>query len=201
MYVALHKKAVLFVYLLLMKSDSLEWRVHWKRCAGKHMEQGNTRGSAFGAIISLILVCFPIAILWIYMDKLLILIGQDPLISIEARKFSVWLIPSLFPYALLQLITRYLASQSLIFPMLWSSIVVLVIHVPICWALVFKLGFGAAGAALAIGISYTINVIFLVIYLYNSKSCEKTRVTCSGDVYSSIKEFFRFAIPSAVMIW
>ncbi|PWA90664.1 MATE efflux family protein [Artemisia annua] len=127
-------------------------------------------------------------------------LGQDPLISIEARKFSVWLIPSLFPYALLQLIIRYLASQSLIFPMLWSSIVVLVIHVPICWALVFKLDFGAAGAALAIGISYTINVIFLVIYLYNSKSCEKTRVTCSGDVYSSIKEFFRFAIPSAVMI-
>ncbi|GKC09001.1 MATE efflux family protein [Tanacetum coccineum] len=154
----------------------------------------------FGAIISLILVCFPISILWIYMDKLLILIGQDPLISIEARRFSVWLIPSLFPYALLQLIIRYLASQSLIFPMSWSSIVVLVIHVPICWALVFKLDFGAAGAALAIGISYTFNVILLVLYLYYSKSCEKTRVTCSGDVYSSIKEFFRFAIPSAVMI-
>nr|GEU85535.1 MATE efflux family protein [Tanacetum cinerariifolium] len=83
--------------------------------------------------------------------------------------------------------------------MLWSSIVVVVIHVPICWALVFKLDFGAAGAALAIGISYTFNVILLVIYLYYSKSCEKTRVTCSGDVYSSIKEFFRFAIPSALI--
>ncbi|PWA99708.1 MATE efflux family protein [Artemisia annua] len=154
----------------------------------------------YGAIISLIIVCFPISILWIYVDKLLILLGQDPLISAEARKFSVWLIPTLFPYAILQLITRYLQSQSLIFPMLWSSIAVLVIHVPVCWTLVFKLGLGNAGAALAIGISYTLNVIFLGIYMYRSKDCEKTRVTCSGDVLPSIKEFFHFGIPSAAMI-
>lgn len=155
----------------------------------------------YGAIISLLLVCFPISILWIYIDKLLIFLGQDPLISAEAHKFSVWLIPTLFPYAILQLIIRYLLSQSLIFPMLWSSIVVLLLHIPICWALVFKLGFGTAGAALAIGISYTFNVIFLGVYMYHSKSCERTRVTFSGDVITSIKEFFQFAIPSAVMIW
>nr|GEX63965.1 protein DETOXIFICATION 14-like [Tanacetum cinerariifolium] len=154
----------------------------------------------YGAIISLIMVCFPISILWIYIDKLLILLGQDPLISAEARKFSVWLIPTLFPYAILQLIIRYLQSQSLIFPMLWSSTAVLVIHVPVCWALVFKLGLGNAGAALAIGISYTLNVIILGIYMYRSKNCENTRVTCSGDVLPSIKEFFHFGIPSAAMI-
>ncbi|KAL7605686.1 hypothetical protein Lser_V15G19803 [Lactuca serriola] len=154
----------------------------------------------YGAIISLIFICFPISILWIYIDRLLILLGQDPSISIEARKFSVWLIPSLFPYAILQSITRYLQSQSLIFPMLWTSVVVLVLHVPVCWVLVFKLGLGTAGAALAIGTSYTLNAILLGLYLCYSKSCEQTRVTFSGDVFSSIKEFFRFAIPSAVMI-
>nr|XP_043615581.1 protein DETOXIFICATION 14-like [Erigeron canadensis] len=154
----------------------------------------------YGAIISLLLVCFPISVLWICIDKLLILLGQDPLISAEARKFSVWLIPTLFPYAILQLIIRYLLSQSLIFPMLWSSISVLVLHVPICWALVFKLGLGIVGAALAIGVSYTLNVIFLGVYLYNSKACEKTRVMCSQDVMTDIKEFFRLAIPSAIMI-
>ncbi|KAM0032419.1 putative multi antimicrobial extrusion protein [Helianthus debilis subsp. tardiflorus] len=154
----------------------------------------------YGAMISLILVCLPISILWIYIDKLLILIGQDPLISAEARKFSVWLIPTLFPYAILQLMTRYLSSQSLIFPMLWSSVAVLLIHVPICWALVFKLGFRAPGAALAIGISYTLNVVILGVYLYRSKACKRTRATCLGDVFSSIKEFLRFSVPSALMI-
>ncbi|KAJ0753907.1 putative multi antimicrobial extrusion protein [Helianthus annuus] len=154
----------------------------------------------YGAMISLILVCFPISILWVYIDKLLILLGQDPLISAEARKFSVWLIPTLFPYSILQLFIRYLLSQSLIFPMLWSSVAVLVIHVPVCWALVFPLGFGTAGAALAIGISYSLNVIFLGFYLYYSEACEKTRVTFSVDGLKSIREFFHFAIPSAIML-
>ncbi|KAJ0893695.1 putative multi antimicrobial extrusion protein [Helianthus annuus] len=154
----------------------------------------------YGAMISLILVCFPISILWVYIDKLLILLGQDPLISAEARKFSVWLIPTLFPYSILQLFIRYLLSQSLIFPMLWSSVAVLVIHVPVCWALVFPLGFGTAGAALAIGISYTLNVMFLGFYLYYSEACEKTRVTFSVDGLKSIREFFHFAIPSAIML-
>ncbi|XP_071710859.1 protein DETOXIFICATION 14-like [Rutidosis leptorrhynchoides] len=165
--------------------------------AGQYKKLGTY---TYAAIISLLLVCFPISILWIYIDKLLILLGQDPLISAEARKFSVWLIPTLFPYASLQLIIRYLLSQSLILPMLWSSVAVLLIHVPICWTLVFKLGFGTAGAALAIGISYTFNVIFLGIYLYHSESCERTRVTFSGEIFISIKEFIQFAIPSAVMI-
>ncbi|KAL8231143.1 hypothetical protein R6Q57_000921 [Mikania cordata] len=154
----------------------------------------------YGAMITLILACFPISVLWVYVDKLLVLVGQDPLISAEARKFSVWLIPALFPYAMLQLIMRYLLSQSLIFPMLWSSVTVLVLHVPLCWALVFRLGFGTPGAALAIGISYTLNAILLGVYLYRSKACEKTRATCLGNVVSSIKEFIRLAIPSVIMI-
>ncbi|KAK1433223.1 hypothetical protein QVD17_10132 [Tagetes erecta] len=154
----------------------------------------------YGAMVPLILVCFPISIVWVYIDKILILVGQDPLISAQARKYSVWLIPTLFPYAILQLFVRYLLSQSLIFPMLWSSVAVLVIHVPVCWALVFKLGLGTAGAALAIGIAYTLNVILLGFYLYHSEACEKTRVTFSVDGLRSIREFLSFAIPSAVMI-
>ncbi|KAJ9562131.1 hypothetical protein OSB04_007291 [Centaurea solstitialis] len=165
--------------------------------AGQYRKVGT---DTFVAIISLLFVCLPISILWIYIDKLLIVLGQDPSISADARKFSVSLIPALFPYAILQLLMRYLQSQSIVLPMLWSSVVVLVVHVPVCWSLVFWLGLGAAGAALAIGISYTLNAILLGVYVYRSKSCERTRVTYSGDVFPTIKEFFRFAIPSAIMV-
>ncbi|TYH74654.1 hypothetical protein ES332_D05G416000v1 [Gossypium tomentosum] len=44
----------------------------------------------YSAIISLILVCTPICILWIFMDKLLPLVGQDTLISYKARQYSLW---------------------------------------------------------------------------------------------------------------
>ncbi|XP_059670711.1 protein DETOXIFICATION 3-like [Cornus florida] len=154
----------------------------------------------YGAIVSLILVCIPVSLLWIFLDKLLIFIGQDPLISLEAGRYSVWLILALFPYAILQSLVRFLQTQSLILPMLVCSIATLSFHVAVCWFLVFTMNLGNTGAALAIGLSYWLNVILLGLYVKYSSACEKARVSFSKDVFLSIPEFFHLAIPSAVMV-
>ncbi|GFY86758.1 MATE efflux family protein [Actinidia rufa] len=125
---------------------------------------------------------------------------QDPLISAEAGKYAIWLIPSLFPYAILESMVPYLQTQSLILPMLLCSTITLSFHIPCCWALVFKFELGTKGAALAISLSYWVNVILLGIYLKYSSACEKTRASFSKDVFLSIGEFFRFALPSAGMV-
>ncbi|MCD9646094.1 hypothetical protein HAX54_035619 [Datura stramonium] len=154
-----------------------------------------------GAIISLLLVCIPISILWLFVDKILIFMHQDPLISTEAGKYSIWLLISLFPFAILQALVRYLQTQSLILPMVVSSVATLCFHVPICWLFVFKLSFGSAGAAFAIGLSYWFNVLLLGLYVKYSSSCEKTRPYFSSEeVFASIREFFPLAIPSACMV-
>nr|QBM79483.1 MATE53 [Rehmannia glutinosa] len=154
----------------------------------------------YGSIIWLCLACLPVSLLWIFTGKLLILIGQDPVISAEAGKFSIWLIPSLFPYAILQSLVRYLQIQSLIFPMLVSTLASLFIHLPLSWAFIFKLKLGNAGAALSICVSYWLNVIFLGLYVAYSSNCKKTRASFSKDVFLTFGEFFQFAIPSAVMV-
>ncbi|XP_057961025.1 protein DETOXIFICATION 12-like isoform X2 [Malania oleifera] len=152
------------------------------------------------AVFSLILVCFPLSLIWIYMGKLLIFVGQDPLISLEAGKFTTWLVPALFAYAVLQPLFRYFQTQSFVTPMLISSCLTLALHVPLCWVLVFKSGLGKLGAALALSISNWLNVIFLTLYMSYSPACAKTRVMVSTEIFHGIGEFFRFAIPSAVMI-
>ncbi|KAF7130424.1 hypothetical protein RHSIM_Rhsim10G0074700 [Rhododendron simsii] len=133
------------------------------------------------------------------MDKLLVFFGQDPVVSLEAGKYAIWLIPSLFPHAILESMVPYLQTQSLILPMLLCSIVTLSFHIPLCWALVFKSGLGTKGAALSISLSYWVDVIALGIYLKYSPACEKSRAPFSRDVFLSIGEFFRFALPSAGM--
>ncbi|CAK9160156.1 unnamed protein product [Ilex paraguariensis] len=154
----------------------------------------------YTAIFSLIIVCIPLSILWMYMGRILILIGQDPLISHEAGKFTMWLIPALFAYATIQPLIRYFQMQSMVTPMLISSCATLCLHIPLCWVLVFKSGLGNVGAALAIDISMWLNVIILGSYMKYSSNCEKTRAPISMDVFQGIREFFRFAIPSAVML-
>ncbi|KAB2091030.1 hypothetical protein ES319_A03G162800v1 [Gossypium barbadense] len=112
----------------------------------------------YTAIFCLILVCIPLSILWLYMGRLLVFIGQDPLISQEA------------------------------------------VHIPLCWALVFKSGLESIGGAIAISISNWLNVIFLALYMLYSPTCTKTRAPITMELFQGIREFFRFAIPSAVMI-
>lgn len=84
--------------------------------------------------------------------------------------------------------------------MLLSSLAALFFHIPLSWVLIFKLELGSGGAALVIGLSYWLNVILLGLYVKYSSSCEKSRVSFSKDVFPSIREFFRFGIPSAIMV-
>ncbi|XP_031265298.1 protein DETOXIFICATION 12-like isoform X2 [Pistacia vera] len=152
---------------------------------------GRIGTQTYTAIFSLFLVCLPLSLLWIFMGRLLVFIGQDPRISHEAGKFIVWLLPALFAYAALQPLVRYFQTQSLTFPMFLSSLASLCFHIPLCWVLVFKSGLGNLGGALAIGISYWLNVIFLGIYMKFSSACAKTRAPISMDVFRGIGEFFR----------
>ncbi|XP_024021593.1 protein DETOXIFICATION 14-like isoform X2 [Morus notabilis] len=152
------------------------------------------------AIFCLSLACILLSIILIYTEKILIFMGQDPLISQEAGKFAIWLIPALFAYGTLQPLVKYFQTQSLIIPLLVSACASICCHVPLCWLLVFKSGLGHLGAALSIGISYWLNVILLVLYMKCSPDCENTRISISLELFQGLREFLRFAIPSAVMV-
>ncbi|KAK7357712.1 hypothetical protein VNO80_17007 [Phaseolus coccineus] len=154
----------------------------------------------YSAMFSLTIVCLPLTFIWINMEEILVSIGQDPLIAHEAGKFLIWLLPALFAYAIMGPMVRYFQMQSLTLPMLRSSCVTLCIHIPLCWALVFKTGLNNIGGALAMSISLWLNVIFLGLYMRYSPACAKTRAPISMELFQGIWEFFRFAIPSAVMI-
>ncbi|WJX21294.1 Protein DETOXIFICATION 14 [Trifolium repens] len=154
----------------------------------------------YTAIISLIIACVPLSLLWLNLGTILSLLGQDPLISQEAGKFAMCMIPALVAYATLQALVRYFLMQSLILPLVISSSVTLCFHVAFSWLLVFKSGLGCLGAAFSIGTSYWLNVVILGLYMKFSADCEKTRVPISMEPFLGIGEFFRYAIPSAGMI-
>ncbi|KAK4753825.1 hypothetical protein SAY87_001929 [Trapa incisa] len=153
------------------------------------------------AILSLILTCFPLSLIWLFMGRILILLGQDPEIAHESGRFIVHLIPALFAYATLHPIIKFYVTQSLVLPMLVTSCITIAFHIVFCWVMVFKSSWGSSGGALAIGASYWLNVILLSIYRKYSPSCAKTRVSVTmTEIFRATREFFSVAIPSAIMI-
>lgn len=152
------------------------------------------------AMVTLVAASIPLAIIWYYTSEILILCGQDYEISMGAGTFNRWMIPTLFAYALLQCLNRFLQTQNIVFPMLISSGVTALIHVFVCWVLVFKLGLGIKGAAMANNISYCVNVAMLGTYVKLSSACSKSWTGFSREALQDMWSFLKLAVPSASMM-
>ncbi|XVE58821.1 hypothetical protein DITRI_Ditri04bG0199800 [Diplodiscus trichospermus] len=152
------------------------------------------------AMFVLSLISIPLAIILANTGSILSAIGQDPEISQAAGVYARFMIPSLFAYAILQCLLRFLRTQNNVFPMVLSSGITTLIHIFMCWILVFGLGLGNNGAALAGSISYWINVLMLAFYIKLSPTCAQTWTGFSRESLHEILPFLRLAVPSAVMV-
>ncbi|KHN23737.1 MATE efflux family protein DTX1 [Glycine soja] len=152
------------------------------------------------AMFTLMIVSIPLAIIWANTRSILTFLGQDPEIAAEAGSYARFMLPSLFAYGLLLCLNRFLQTQNIVFPMMCSSAITTLLHVLICWILVFKSGLGNRGAAVANSISYWLNVTILSLYVMFSPSCAKSWTGFSKEALHNIPSFVRLAIPSAVMV-
>ncbi|XP_058091629.1 protein DETOXIFICATION 16-like [Magnolia sinica] len=152
------------------------------------------------AMIVLTIVSIPISFIWAYTGRILVAVGQDPMISMEAGLYARWMVPSIFTYGLLQCHVRFLQTQSIVIPMMISTGITVLLHAVVCWVLVFKSGLGNKGAALVISISYWVNVALLAIYVNFSSACKKTWTGLSREALNDILNFLRLAVPSALMV-
>ncbi|MED6124811.1 Protein DETOXIFICATION 16 [Stylosanthes scabra] len=161
------------------------------RMLGIHMQR---------AMLILMIVSVPLAVIWINTRSILMFLGQDPEISTEAGLYAQLMVPSLFAYGLLQCLNRFLQTQNIVFPMMFCSGITTLLHVLLCWIMVFKSGLGSRGAAIANSVSYWINVFLLSLYVKFSPSCARTWSGFSKEAFQNIPSFLRLAIPSAVMV-
>ncbi|KAG8091494.1 hypothetical protein GUJ93_ZPchr0012g21508 [Zizania palustris] len=152
------------------------------------------------AMVVLALACIPIAFVWACAGRILLLLGQDAAIAAEAGAYARWLLPSLAAYVPLQCHIRFLQTQSVVLPVTASSGATALLHLLVCWLLVFKAGMGSKGAALANAVSYGINLVILVIYVRVSSACKSTWSGFSGEAFKELRQFMALAMPSAMMI-
>ncbi|KAL5079523.1 hypothetical protein RYX36_007944 [Vicia faba] len=161
------------------------------RMLGIHMQR---------AILILMTASIPISFIWINTKPILISLGQDPEISTEAGNYAKLMVPSIFAYGLIQCLNRFLQAQNIVFPMMFISGIITLLHALLCWILVYKSGLGSSGAALANSISYWLNVTMLSLYVKFSPSCIKTWTGFSKEALHNIPVFLRIATPSTIMV-
>ncbi|PIA55610.1 hypothetical protein AQUCO_00700133v1 [Aquilegia coerulea] len=137
--------------------------------------------------------------IYVFASPLLQLIHQSKNISELAGKYSIWVIPQLYAYALNFPIQKFFQSQSKVWVMTLISVVVLVFHVLLNWILLTKLGHGMIAAAIAGNISYWLINLSQMVYIVSGYFPDAW-TGFSISAFKSLSGFVKLSLASAVML-
>lgn len=151
-------------------------------------------------LLLLLLAAIPITFLWLYMEPILVHLGQDSYITSIAKNYIVFSLPDLFAQALLHPLRIFLRTQSLTGPLTLAATFALLLHVPINYVLVSYLGYGIKGVALASGLNTMIINVGLVLYLMYSSKALKPWSGLSLECLKGWSRLVALAAPSAASV-
>ncbi|KAJ0964985.1 hypothetical protein J5N97_026123 [Dioscorea zingiberensis] len=149
--------------------------------------------------IILLLTALVLSLTYIFASPILKFLGQSDEIAELAGKFSIWMIPELFAFAINFPIQKFLQAQSKVMAMAWISSVCLILHLFISWLFIIKLGMGLLGAAITLNFSWWILVAGQLGYVL-SGCCKDSWTGFSWLAFRGLGAFFRLSVASAVML-
>ncbi|KAJ1946319.1 ethionine resistance protein [Kickxella alabastrina] len=157
----------------------------------------HTRRGLFAVTLQLI----PTTVLFLFMDQLLLLLGQTPEVSKLCGQFlHVWLVGS-WPLLAYECLKRFMQAQGIMKASTWVMVLVAPVHIYASYALVWSpsMGMGFIGAPLAMAISNWLLFLGITGYIVFSKA-RHAWGTFSLDFIDGIGQYYRLAIPSAAMM-
>ncbi|XP_058069611.1 protein DETOXIFICATION 33-like [Magnolia sinica] len=140
-----------------------------------------------------------ISLVYIFTAPILKLLGQNDEIADMAGKYSIWMIPELFGFAINFPIQKFLQAQSKVMAMAWMSFASLVLHVLLSWVFIMKLEMGLVGAAITLNFSWITLVLAQLAYIL-AGSCKEAWTGFSWLAFTNLAGFVRLSVASAVML-
>lgn len=121
----------------------------------------------------LIVIIFPISILWVNIEHILLSLGQEQAIISVAKVYIIYSIPELIAQALLNPLRIFLRTQNINKPLTIAASFALIFHIAINILLAMVLNLGVRGVALAAASHTFIVILGLLVYLIFSRTALK----------------------------
>ncbi|KAM9320073.1 multidrug and toxin extrusion protein 2-like [Gastrophryne carolinensis] len=151
-------------------------------------------------ILIMMLCCFPCWAIFINTEQMLLLCKQDPAIARLTQKYVLISLPGLPAVFLQMLQSKYLESQGIVWPQVFSGVAVNCVNAAVNAVFIFVLKWGVPGSAWANTISQWTNALLVYLYIVGSKLHVKTWGGWSKDCLQEWGLFMRLAIPSLLML-
>ncbi|KAG5132803.1 hypothetical protein JHK82_023991 [Glycine max] len=116
-------------------------------------------------ILMLLAASLPISLLWLKLEPLMLWLHQNPEITKVASVYCFFSIPDLIANSFLHPIRIYLRSKGTTWPLLWCTLLSILIHIPIVAFFTFKLHLGVPGIAMSAFVANFNTLFFLLSYM------------------------------------
>ncbi|KAK1260081.1 Protein TRANSPARENT TESTA 12 [Acorus gramineus] len=149
--------------------------------------------------IILLTTAFFLSFFYIFSTPILKILGTSDSIAEMAGRFSIYMLPELYAYAINFPIQKFLQAQSKVMVMTWISAGALVLHLFLSWLCIVKLGLGIVGAAITLDVSWVFLAVGQLYYIMGG-GCKDTWTGFSWLAFSNLAEFLWLSLSSAVML-
>lgn len=149
-------------------------------------------------LLSTAIGIFPISFIWIFSKSILLFLGQEESVSVNAGTFLIIMVPSIFTYAYRQVIQIWMQAQGVVRPFTINAIIAFMLSTAITWGLVSKYGF--IGSAWAQTVITSLMFALDAGYVICSGAYKKTWKGISiRKAMPSVKPMLKLAVLSQIM--
>ncbi|CAH8519847.1 unnamed protein product [Schistosoma turkestanicum] len=147
-------------------------------------------------LMYMILVCIHLNI-----ETILLLLGQDPLIASLTSEYIAYFLPGLGFDFLFLTFARYLQTQNIVQPMVYSAFTGTVFNVFAQYYFVIRFNYGLRASAICLSLSFACMFLCELGYILTSKVYKETwngfSLNCA---LSNWGKFFKLGIPGVLMV-
>ncbi|CAH8628630.1 unnamed protein product [Dicrocoelium dendriticum] len=144
--------------------------------------------------------CIPCCALYMCIEPVLLILGQNPQISQLTSGFLLRLIPALFFAAWGQVLTRYVQNQNHLYAPLLFNMLTNGVNALLHYIFLFQLHMGLNGSAFAQTMAYLFQAVCFFIYICFSKKIVKFNAENTCEFLEDWGSWLRLAIPGLVMV-
>ncbi|KAK3133575.1 hypothetical protein QOZ80_6AG0538220 [Eleusine coracana subsp. coracana] len=149
----------------------------------------------------IVLLAFAVLLapIYVFSEQIMIALGMPAQLSREAGLISLYMLPSLFLYAILLPVNRFLQCQLKNWVTAVATAVVFPVHIVVTWLLVQYFELGVLGAAIGLNLSWTLFMVLQLAYALGG-GCPETWIGFSASAFVDLKEFVMLSTSSGVMV-
>ena len=152
------------------------------------------------SILILGCLCLPLGAIWMYAAEILVFIGQQPEVAELTGTYMKYQLLGLWPQFIFTSLNKYMQTQGITHPSMHVVCVVALFNPFLTYALVYPLGLGFDGAALAVSICRILLAGLLALYIWVRGLYHDTWGGWSVDSLRGWGTFLSLGLPGCIMV-